>query len=169
MSPEFSIASPSHWDGPANAAWTTANKPLALGFRLSESVVVTQLGWLNGSSASVNTDLGIYDSGWSRLVAVGGVAKSGALVWQWTDVANTTLVSGRTYYLVHVLAATTANNIVRLSGPSITVGPHKELMSVWESPTDSYPLPVSFSDMATPPTTLLQVPMVGMAAVGATV
>lgn len=146
-SPEFSC----EWHafpqiGLASAAWLSANDPLALPFRLSQPATVTQLGWVNGSAAGDNADIGIYTPAWARLVSAGSTACSGNSAWQWVDVADTTLPAGK-YYLVYVRSSVTANRVIAFNNGSLAG--MMVLAGAQESSTDALPLPDPLTNMGT--------------------
>lgn len=134
--------------GRIGAAWPSANKPVAIPFRLSQGCTVVQLGWVNGGGTMTDSvDIGIYDTGWNRLVSGGGAARSGASAWQWADVADTELSPGK-YYLAMSNNGTTANNVQFFGtgsnwGQTITLA----WLGCYDSATDAYPLPNPLTNM----------------------
>lgn len=131
---------------PLSSAWFSANDPVALPFRLSHGGVVTQLGWVNGTAAGGNVDVGIYSDAWVRLVSTGSTLGSGNSLPQWVDVADTALAPGRLYYLACSRDNTTANRARTLShgGAAVTVA----LAGVQDSATNAFPLPDPLTNMA---------------------
>lgn len=121
-----------------STAWTTANKPLAIPFRISVPMVVQQFGWRNGSGTQTDSvDIGIYDSAFNRLVSGGGTARSGgASTTQWVNVTDTALPVGA-YYLATSMNGTTAGQYV--AHPAMDVG-RMAWLGGFDSGTDSYPL-----------------------------
>lgn len=146
FSPEFGLREwPLRFAPAVNLAWTSANDPLALPFRLNEGVVVTRLGWLNGSTiTSSNFDLGIYSTAWARLVSTGSTARSGGSAWQWVDIADTPLAPGD-YYLVGVGDTNTTG---RPGGVTTVAAPSLALLGAQDSTTDAFPLPNPLTNMA---------------------
>jgi hypothetical protein len=122
-----------------SGAWTTANKPLAMPFRLQKGAVIYQLGWRNGSGTMTDSvDVGIYDTAWNRKVSGGGTARSGVSAIQWVDVTDTFLGAG-TYYFAMANNGTTAGNVYNLM-VTTTVG-LMAVVGMQDSATSSYPLP----------------------------
>src|SRR5574343_386960 len=64
----------------ASATWSSANRALYSPFRLGCTINVTDMFVANGSTASGNLDLGIYDERGTRLVSSGSTAQSGTSV-----------------------------------------------------------------------------------------
>lgn len=130
--------------GNASGAWPSANDPIALPFRLSEPMVVFQLGWVNFSSTSTNADIGIYSEAFARLVSTGAVARAGTSAWQWVDVTDTILLPDK-YWLCMSNNATTANQQLWFNGTngtSVTT-----LLGALSSTTDAHPLPDPLTNM----------------------
>lgn len=126
----------------ASGAWPSANKPIAIPFRLSSAMVVRRLGWRNGSSPGSNWDIGIYDAAFNRKVSSGSTAGSG--VYQNVDVTDTALPPGK-YYLAIALNATTANRayfINTVSGTALV-----SFTGVMDSGTNAFPLPDPLTNM----------------------
>lgn len=129
-------------------AWPTANKAIAMSFRISQSLTVIQLGWWNGSGTMTDSvDIGIFTSEFARLVSGGGTARSGSSSIQFVDVAETVLGPG-SYYLAMSNNGTTSNNTEYLdAGLSVSwVG----AMGGLDSADDLYPLPDPLTNMTTP-------------------
>jgi hypothetical protein len=121
-----------------SSPWATANAPLAFPFVLPYAATVYQLGWVNGSAAGDNLDIGIYDSSWTRLVSAGSTLCSGNLTLQLVDVADTSLSANTLYYFVMVKDTTTANRIYRTTGTTTGL---LALAGAMTSATASLPLP----------------------------
>lgn len=130
-------------------SWITASKAFAIPFALSDDVVVTHLGWRNGSAAGSNHDIGIYRAvDLSLVVSTGSVAGSGSSVLQSVDITDTPLPRGQ-YYLAKVVDATTANR-VRFYG-SGTAG-NLDILGGMISMVSAIPLPSTFVAAAPPGT-----------------
>jgi len=84
--------------GPASAAWPSANLaifvPVTLG--ASERIDAIRAVITNGTAASGNFDVGIYDENWNRVASLGSTAQSGTSVAQLATV-SWTLTKGRWY------------------------------------------------------------------------
>lgn len=141
-----------------SGAWASANDPVAIPFVLSQAGVVTQLGWVNGSSAGGNVDVGVYSSSWVRLISTGSTAGSGNSAWQFVDVADTALPPGR-YYLVMARDNTTANRVS--SYASLVSAPLLALAGVQDTTTNSFPLPNPLTNMAEA-ATFTRIPICGI-------
>ena len=102
-------------------AWTTGNTAVAFPFWIYEDATVYKIGWVNGSSAGGNTDVGIYNSSWSRLVSTGSTLRSGNSIPQWVDVADTALTANTLYYLAANHSQTNANNVTGVLAAANTV------------------------------------------------
>lgn len=146
-SPEMACAgSVLHGAGAASSAWPAANDPYAQAFRLSDSVVVEQIGVLNGTSAGGQFDMGIYDTSWTRLVSSGSTGGSGGSVWQFVNITDTPLVGGVLYYLAMSRDNITANRQrYSLVGGTVQA---VALAGGFDSGTDAFPLPNPLTNMA---------------------
>ena len=67
----------------------------------------------NGSTASGNIDVGIYDLGGAKLVSIGSTAQAGTSAYQVFDITDTTLYPGQ-YYMAVAMDGTTGT-LVRWS------------------------------------------------------
>lgn len=83
---------------PVTNNFVTANLAVFIPFWVAESVVMTKMGWLNGSAVAGNLDCGIYDEAGTRLVSIGSTLQVVVSAWQTVDITDTTLARGR-YYL----------------------------------------------------------------------
>lgn len=99
----------------ASGAWLSANMAVALPFCISDDIVVTKLGWRNGSSAGSNHDIGIYTAAGAKIVSTGSTAGSGSSARQFVDITDQPLRRGH-YYLVKAVDATTANRVRQWAG-----------------------------------------------------
>lgn len=68
--------------------------------------------WWNGSAAGGNSEVGIWDAAYNKIVTTGAVAGSGNSVPQVADLTDTTLPPGL-YYAGMAHSATTTNQITR--------------------------------------------------------
>lgn len=97
---------------PAACAWTTANAAIYIPFALPFPYTVRRLFWCNGTTASLNFDIGLYTDGGTRLVSAGSTAQSGTSVPQYPSMANGSLPiqlsPGILYYLAFTASATTS-------------------------------------------------------------
>jgi hypothetical protein len=158
--PEFGCVAITALGGSSlSGPWITANKPLAVPFTINDAMVVTHLGWRNGSAAGSNHDIGIYDEQWNRLVSAGSSAAGTSSIWNFVDVTDTPLGAGR-YYLVKVIDATTANRARYWNTPATTT--FATMLGLKETATDSFPLPNPLVGM-TDPITHQRVPVLGIA------
>ena len=146
-----------------SGSWASANDPVAVPFRISEALVVTHLGWRNGSGAGSNHDIGIYDTAWNLLVSSGSTGGSGSSLWQFVDVTDTPIPPGR-YYLTYVVNATTANRSRYWNNTSSLV--LTTVMGLKETSTDSFPLPSSLSGLMGDPITITRVPIIAFGVKG---
>lgn len=98
--PEGPMASRHNWAQslvPGNAVWPAANRALYVPVRVPFPCTVLKLGWSHGASSG-NGDIGLYETGWTRLTSTGSQAPSGSNVDQWYDVTDVTIARG-IYYL----------------------------------------------------------------------
>lgn len=126
-----------------NAAWASANDPVAIPFTFWETVTVYKLAMQNGSSPGDNFDIGIYDENWVRKVSAGSTAATSS--WQVVDIADTVIGPGR-YWLVLVRDTTTASRCGFYT-VSFTVA-SMAFAGLFDSATDAFPLPDPLTNMA---------------------
>lgn len=81
-----------------SAVWPVADLAIYMGFQIHSIRTIYQLSWFNGSVASGNVDIGVYDVNLHLLTSAGGVAQSGTGVIQIADVTNVTIAPGN-YFL----------------------------------------------------------------------
>lgn len=158
-SPEFGSAGIIRQTGAtATGAWFSANDPLAVPFALANGGVVGALGWINGSSAGDNVDVGIYDTAWNRLVSTGSIVGSGSNLWQYQDVTDVAIPPGR-YYLVMARSTTTTNRqgFYATTASALVMS----YMGCQDSATDAFPLPNPLTNMAAA-ATATRIPVMGM-------
>jgi len=82
----------------ASRAWGTANRAIYLPVIVRSRVIVKKLWYGNGTTATGNWDLGLYDHAGVRLLSKGSTAKAttdGQIVWDCTD----TVIGPGIYYL----------------------------------------------------------------------
>jgi hypothetical protein len=147
-SPEFGVANlVSSTAQGASTLWPSANKPIAVPFRVFTGMTIFQLGWQNGSGTMTDSfDIGVYDPSWNRKVSGGGTARSGVSAVQWVDVTDTFLQAGK-YYLVGAGNGITAGQFVDyLSGSGWTAVANAAL-GFFDSATNAYPLPNPLTNM----------------------
>lgn len=106
--------------GGASATWPTANKAFYIPFFLYQPELVTRVFVINGSTASGNWDVGVYNDAGARLVSSGATAQSGTTTIQFADVTDTLLPAGA-YYMGCSFSGTTGTAI-RLAWSNLTYG-----------------------------------------------
>jgi hypothetical protein len=145
-SPEFGSANFATIAGPAvSVTWPSANKPMAIPFRVFKGMTVYQLGWRNGSGTMTDSaDIGIYDTAWNRKVSAGSTARSGASAIQWIDVTDTFLRPAK-YYIVTATNGVTASQQTAIAG-ALTVGTMAAL-GCFDSATNAFVLPDPLTNM----------------------
>ena len=89
----------------SSATWPVANKAYYIPFRLPVPIVVNQLFFFNGATASGNIDVGIYDQAGTRLTSAGSTAQSGTNALQAFDITDIQLGPGW-FYLAGAASAT---------------------------------------------------------------
>lgn len=136
---------------PTSSSWPGVNDPIGYKFRLSYPGVVDQLGVCNGSAAGGNFDVGIYDESFARLVSTGSTAGSGNNLWQWVNVADTSLLADKIYWLFVVRDNTTANRSRQLGDAASAQ--LSNMCGAGGSTTDAFPLPDPITNIGNPPAT----------------
>lgn len=91
-------------------AWPSANLAMYLPFTLEARCLVRKLFHVNGTTASGNLDVGIYDERGTRIVSAGSTAQSGTSAIQEFDIADTELGPGG-FYLAMAMDGTTGTSI----------------------------------------------------------
>ena len=104
----------------ASGTWGAANQGIYIPFTTPQRVTVYKLGWVNGSAAGGNTDVGLY-AGTTRMVSTGPTARVTNSATQWVDIADQTLDPG-TYRAAMSHSATTANQVTLIPTASQTLG-----------------------------------------------
>lgn len=87
----------------AAAAWPTANLAIFIPFWIDQYATAKQMFWENGGAAGT-TDVGIYDSGFVRLVSLTATANAGTI--QIGNIADTVLGPGM-YYMAGLASTVT--------------------------------------------------------------
>jgi len=160
-SPEFGMAN-FHIAkaGGGSVAWPSANKPIAMPFRIFKGTTIYQIGWKNGSGTMTDSaDVGIYDTSWNRKVSSGSVARAGVSSVQWADVTDTFLQVGK-YYLVMSNNGTTAGQSIATDGTLSAV--MLAGLGCFDSGTNAFVLPDPLTNMVAA-ATFTQLPMMFMA------
>lgn len=139
--------------------WNVANDPFAIPFTLPHGGVVKQLGWLNGSSAGGQHDIGVYDTAFNRLVSAGSTTGTGNNAWQWVNVTDTALKPGR-YYLAIVRDNTTVSRVVYYVTQQNDYV--VQFCGGLSSTTDAVPLPNPLTNMVASALTLVPVMAIAM-------
>lgn len=82
------------------------NNALYIPFVLLQAKTARKMSIRNGATITSNVDVGIYNSAFTRLVSIGGVAQAGASAQQVFDIADTVLQPGL-YYIGISMSSTT--------------------------------------------------------------
>lgn len=91
-----------------SAAWPANNRAIYAPVNLPQRFTVARFMVANGSNATGNVDVGLYDSNFNRLMSTGTIARSGTSVVQYFDVADQPFPPGH-YYLALVGSSTTGS------------------------------------------------------------
>jgi hypothetical protein len=81
----------------SSVAWYTANLAVFIPFRLARTILVTQMFSVNGTTASGDTDIGIYTADGTLLVSSGATAQSGTSCIQAFNITDTLVGPGLFY------------------------------------------------------------------------
>jgi hypothetical protein len=127
----------------ASTAWFAANCPAAYPFVVNEPKVIYQLGWMNGSAAGGNWDVGVYDTSWNRLISAGSTGGASNSTYQFVNVTDTPIKPGR-YYLVGVHDVTTANHVNASVAQGLSI---QNMTGAQDSATAALPLPDPLTNM----------------------
>lgn len=141
---------------PASATYPATNRVLGIPFILTEVVTVTKLAAYNGATANGNTDLGIYDENFTKIVAIGNTAQAGTSALQEFDITDTILGPGRYYFVLKSDSATPTSTFFRWSTPPVNA---LKLMGVWQNAGGAGSLAATYTP-AVPASAY--VPLVGM-------
>lgn len=97
-SPEsLNLASNSNF---ASGAFPSANRALFIPFLLFQTTTFINMFSINGSTASGNIDLGIYDPSGTKIVSTGTTAQTGTSTAQVISISPTELAPGQYYMAV---------------------------------------------------------------------
>lgn len=94
------------WNSPIASHAPTANLAMLTPFTLATDQTVQGFGWFNGSVASGNVDVGIYNEDGTRVVAKGSTPQAGTNTIQTVSITATPLTAG-SYFLALVIDNTT--------------------------------------------------------------
>lgn len=110
--------------GGASTAWPSANLALFYPFSVSQPITAVKLWIINGTTASGNLDLGIYDADGTRLVAKGSTAQSGTTAIQILDTTDLNLAPNVQYYMACSMDGTTGTT---RAAAAVTAGKYASL------------------------------------------
>lgn len=103
------------WGAAGNAAWQTANFALFYPWRVESPLTIVKGLTINGSTASGNIDIGVYDSEFNRIVSAGGAAQAGTSTIQEFDITDTDIMPGQ-YWMAIALSSTSGTMIRTIAG-----------------------------------------------------
>jgi hypothetical protein len=89
-------------------AWPTNNLAVYAPIRVPGRFTVARFVIANGSNATGNVDIGLYDDSGNRLLSTGSTARAGTTVLQYIGVTDRSFPPGR-YYLALVASSTTGS------------------------------------------------------------
>lgn len=128
--PVITLASRCAWARGAFAAgsaasgispWSdAANSILAFPFVIECQTTFYKGFWVNGSAAGGNSEVGIWDDAFNKIVTTGSIVGTGNSVPQAADITDTTLPPGL-YYAGMAHNATTTNQLFRWSVATIGI------------------------------------------------
>ena len=90
----------------ASQAWPSNNRAIYAPVSIPARFTIARFFVVNGTNATGNVDVGIYDAGGNRLLSTGSTARSGTSVIQYIGVTDTSFPAGK-YYLALVGSSTT--------------------------------------------------------------
>ncbi len=82
---------------PSSGAWPAANDAIFVPFYIQQFTNVTRLYVVNGTAASGNMDVGIYNGDGTLIISSGSTAQSGTNQPQFFNIADTMLAPGDYY------------------------------------------------------------------------
>lgn len=100
------------WVG--NTNWPANNRAVYAPVSIPARFTIARFFAVNGTNATGNMDIGIYDLGGNRLLSTGTTARSGTSVVQYIGVTDTSFPAGQ-YYLALVASSTTGEFFRTLS------------------------------------------------------
>lgn len=136
----------------ASTAVAVNNVAWAVPFRLTTPMTVKKLYHVNGSVATGNIDMGIYDEALARLVSIGSTAQSGTNIVQEFDITDTQLNPGL-YYIASAYSSSSATAMM----PGGMSGFFGSIIGAFTA-TTSFPLPSTL----TPANAPLTIPIMGL-------
>ena len=63
---------------PASTTWPSSNLGIAIPFRVSRTVKLQKVFWLNGTVVGYNVDVGVYSADWTKLGSIGSTGQGSA-------------------------------------------------------------------------------------------
>jgi hypothetical protein len=87
-----------------------ANRVYYYPFRIYETCLAVEMALVNGSTASGNLDIGIYDWEGNKIVSSGSTAQSGTSTFQVFNITDTILVPGK-YFMAITHSNTTGTSM----------------------------------------------------------
>ena len=138
----------------------TTNLAYYLPITLEVPHLISSFVWANGSTASLNVDVGIYDlSGTKVGTSTGSTAQSGTSALQSAAPSGGSFVVGPgVFYVAMQFSGNTANTLL---GPSMSSLEHLRVIGVLQQAVGSFGLPANATFAAN---TQTQVPMAGIIA-----
>lgn len=91
----------------ASITWPAANRAMYFPFVVGAPFLVAKVAWENAATVNGNTDMGIYDAAFNKIVSAGSTAQAGANAAQVVDITDTTLLPGR-YWMALASSSGTA-------------------------------------------------------------
>lgn len=121
-----------------SGAWPSSNRAYFIPFNISITILVTKLWVANGTTASNNFDVGIYDEQGTRIISSGSTARTGTSVVQSVNITDTMIGPGRFYF--GLAQDGTSGHNIRFSG--ITSAGQAGLVGVY-SMNSAFALPAT--------------------------
>lgn len=105
----------------SSTVWPAANRAIFVPFLVFARLTLVKLVVFNGSVASGNVDVGVYDATGNLLVSSGSTAQVGTSAAQVFDVTDTVLLPGN-YYFAVAMNGTTGTTSARTSAVVVQQG-----------------------------------------------
>ena len=137
----------------ASATWQVANKALYYPFTVSVPTTIVAGGPYNGSTATGNFDVGIYDDQQNAITTLGSTAQSGTTAWQVVAFASPVTLDPGLYYMALAFSSTSSTYFGVSAGGS---GNPLRTAGVLEQ-ASALPLPTTTATFAT--TTVTAIPL----------
>lgn len=145
--------------GPASGAWESSNLAKWVPILVQKPLVIYGFVWLNGTTASGNLDVGVYDNNLKRLASLGSTAQSGTSVMQSASLGSALSLDPGTYNLA--MAMDNATGTLSQQALNVSANVACGRVSAVGQMASAFPLPSTLTYAN--PTTIARIPVLAAA------